>query len=82
MVMDWALLFSTIFSIKTILVISCGILGGMLAGSLPGISGTMAVTLLLPFTFGMEPSLGIMLLMAIYAAAEAPRRCGFPRSAP
>lgn len=66
---DWGLLLSTLFSIKSLLVISGGILGGMLAGALPGISGTMAVTLLLPFTFAMEPSLGIMLLMAIYAAA-------------
>ncbi len=67
--MDWGLLFHNLFSVGNLLVLSGGVLGGMIAGALPGISGTMAVTLLLPFTFSMEPSSGIMLLMSIYAGA-------------
>ena len=69
MLVDWGLLFHNLFSVGNLLVLSGGVLGGMIAGALPGISGTMAVTLLLPFTFSMEPSSGIMLLMSIYAGA-------------
>ena len=48
---------------------SSGILIGMIGGALPGVSSTMCVTLLLPFTFAMEPAVGILLLMAIYTSA-------------
>lgn len=59
----------TIFSFPNIFIICFGIIFGMVGGALPGISSTMCVTLLLPFTFAMEPSVGILLLMAIYTSA-------------
>lgn len=58
-----------IFMPQNLLIMSFGIIFGMIGGALPGISSTMAVTLLLPFTFSMEPGIGILLLMAIYTSA-------------
>ena len=58
-----------IFSITNLAIMSGGIIFGMVAGALPGISSTMAVTLLLPFTFALPPASGLMLLMAIYTAS-------------
>lgn len=67
--MSILLILKTIFSIKNLLIMSMGILVGMIGGALPGISSTMCVTLLLPFTFVMEPQIGILMLMAIYTSA-------------
>ena len=44
-----------------------GVLVGMLIGALPGIGPPSGVALLLPLTFGMEPTSGIIMLAAIYA---------------
>ena len=43
-----------------------GTAAGMVIGALPGLSATLAVTLMLPFTFGMEPEAGILLLIGAY----------------
>jgi len=44
-----------------------GVLVGMLIGALPGIGPPSGVALLLPLTFGMEPTSGIIMLAAMYA---------------
>jgi putative tricarboxylic transport membrane protein len=41
---------------------------GVLVGALPGLSSTMAVALLLPFTIGLEPVLAISMMAALYCA--------------
>ena len=38
-------------------IISIGVVVGILGGAMPGISPSMAVALLLPFTFGMTPTM-------------------------
>jgi len=53
-----------------LLVILAGVCVGILGGAMPGISPSMAVALLLPFTFGMSPSMGLVMLCAIYLAAN------------
>ena len=42
---------------------SCGALGGVLLGAIPGMTATMGVALLIPFSFGMDliPSVGLLL---------------------
>ena len=67
--MDWGALISLLFSIKTLLIVTVGVLWGMIAGALPGISSTMAVSLMLPFTFSMGADISILLLATIYTAA-------------
>lgn len=49
-----------------ILALFAGMLGGVIVGALPGLTGAMAVTLALPFTFYMSPITSLMLLLGIY----------------
>lgn len=46
-----------------------GVTGGIAIGSLPGLTATMGVAVLLPFTFGMEPTRALILLVGIYIGA-------------
>ncbi|PKL24614.1 MAG: Tat pathway signal protein [Spirochaetae bacterium HGW-Spirochaetae-3] len=43
-----------------------GVLVGIIFGSIPGLSATMAVVLFLPMSFGMDPINGISLLVGLY----------------
>jgi putative tricarboxylic transport membrane protein len=47
-----------------------GVAWGILGGALPGISPSIAMALLLPFTYGMEPASAIVLLASVYVGAE------------
>lgn len=40
---------------SNLLVLVCGSIGGLFFGAMPGLSPTMAVALLVPFTFYMPP---------------------------
>ncbi|MFN2645278.1 MAG: tripartite tricarboxylate transporter permease [Burkholderiales bacterium] len=44
-----------------------GVMVGMLIGALPGVGPPSGVALLLPLTFGMDPTSGIIMLAALYA---------------
>lgn len=46
--------------------IALGTLGGLIIGSLPGLTATMGVALLIPLTFGMTPVMGLNMLIGIY----------------
>lgn len=52
----------------SILLILISVLLGVLVGALPGLSSTMAVALLLPFTLGLEPVVAIAMMAALYCA--------------
>jgi putative tricarboxylic transport membrane protein len=47
-----------------------GVAWGILGGALPGISPSISMALLLPFTYGMDPASAIVLLAATYVGAE------------
>jgi putative tricarboxylic transport membrane protein len=53
-----------------VLVAVAGVAWGMVGGALPGISPSIAMALLLPFTYGLEPGSAIVLLAAVYVGAE------------
>lgn len=46
-----------------------GVTLGTIIGALPGLSATMAVAILVPFTFSMAPASGLIALGAIYTGA-------------
>ncbi len=46
-----------------------GVAWGIVGGALPGISGSIAMALLLPLTFGMNPAVALMMLAGIYIGA-------------
>jgi putative tricarboxylic transport membrane protein len=47
-----------------------GVAWGILGGALPGISPSITMALLLPFTFAMEPVVALVLLTSTYVGAE------------
>lgn len=53
-------------TLENVLIMVAGIWGGVIIGAIPGMTGTMAVTLALPFTFYMSPVPSILLLVALY----------------
>ena len=50
-------------------VIAFGVACGLIIGSIPGLTSTMALALLVPVTFGMEFEVAIALLMGVYCGA-------------
>lgn len=52
-----------------VLAIFLGMVVGVIVGAIPGMTGTMGVSLALPFTFYMSPITGILLLVGIYKGA-------------
>ena len=53
-----------------VFVAMAGVGWGILGGALPGISPSIAMALLLPLTYGMDPGLAIVLLASTYVGAE------------
>ncbi|HLO12921.1 MAG TPA: tripartite tricarboxylate transporter permease [Pseudoneobacillus sp.] len=51
---------------QVILLSLIGVAVGIIVGALPGLTATMGVALLLPLTFGMEPTAGLLLLSGVY----------------
>lgn len=54
-----------------LMILVVGTIVGLLLGATPGLSPTMAVALLIPFTFQMDASSGLILLGVIYTATVA-----------
>lgn len=63
--------FGPVFTLTSMAILCGGTIGGLLLGATPGLSPTMAVALLIPFTFHMTPTHGLMLLGAAYTATVA-----------
>lgn len=59
--------FSVALTPFNLLMAACGVVIGILIGALPGIGPPSGVALLLPLTFGMDPTSGIIMLAALYA---------------
>ncbi|MFD1067032.1 tripartite tricarboxylate transporter permease [Oceanobacillus locisalsi] len=58
--------FSNFIDIGTVSILFLGCVIGISIGSLPGLTATMGVALILPITFGMDPLPGILLLIGVY----------------
>ena len=54
------------FSPAVLPVLIFGVVGGIVLGALPGLTATMGVAILLPFTFGMEPTAALVMLIGVY----------------
>lgn len=58
-----------IFNLQTLLVIVLAAIFGVFVGAIPGLSATMAVALLVPITFAMEPTTAIAAIITTAAMA-------------
>ena len=46
-----------------------GSIGGVIIGAIPGVGPAVAIAILLPATYSMEPIIGITVLLGIYGSA-------------
>jgi putative tricarboxylic transport membrane protein len=58
-----------IFAPQNILLMNIGLMAGIIVGALPGLNPAVGITLLLPFTFGLDSIPGILLLLGCYCGA-------------
>jgi putative tricarboxylic transport membrane protein len=56
---------------KYLLPLAIGTLIGVVGGALPGITNTMTVIMVLPFTFGLEPLQGLAAMIGVYIGGES-----------
>ena len=52
-------------------VVGVHMVGGIVGGALPGITNTMTVIMVLPFTFGLEPLQGLAAMIGVYVGGES-----------
>ena len=52
-----------------LLVTIVGTVLGIVFGALPGLSGTMGIAILLPITYGMQPTAALLLMVAIFCGS-------------
>ena len=57
---------ANVFNPTCLFLIWAGTMIGIIFGSIPGLSATMAVVLFLPMTFTLEPTMGLALLVGLY----------------
>ena len=57
---------SNLFTLQNLLILNLGLATGIIIGSLPGLTATMGVALLLPLTFGLGSVPGMLLLLGVY----------------
>ncbi|MCC5864057.1 MAG: tripartite tricarboxylate transporter permease [Wenzhouxiangella sp.] len=60
----------TVVALVPLLTIVAGIVLGILIGAMPGLSPSMGVALMVPFTYGMSPTLALILLVGIYIGSS------------
>ena len=58
------------FQVKYLVPLFIGTLIGVVGGALPGITITMTVIVVLPFTFGLEPLQGLACMIGVYVGGE------------
>src|SRR5687767_14127269 len=61
----------TIVQFKYLLPLFFGTLVGVIGGALPGVTITMTVIVVLPFTFGLDPLQGLAAMTGVYVGGSA-----------
>ncbi|MEW4327789.1 tripartite tricarboxylate transporter permease [Rossellomorea marisflavi] len=64
--MEFSNILQEIFFSPTLVYIIIGTVLGVIFGAIPGLTATLAVVILLPLTYGMDPLAGIATLLAAY----------------
>jgi putative tricarboxylic transport membrane protein len=68
--MDWNLLLAGFGKVMlnpvNLLFVFIGVTSGIIVGALPGLTATMGVALLIPFTFGLDPVQGLVMLVGLF----------------
>lgn len=60
---------ANIFALDNLVWLTAAVAGGILVGALPGLTGTMAIALMVPFTYSLTPESALIILGGIYVGA-------------
>jgi len=60
-----------ILQVKYLLPLFLGTLAGIVGGALPGVTITMTIIVVLPFTFGLDPLQGLTAMTGVYVGGSA-----------
>jgi putative tricarboxylic transport membrane protein len=58
--------FLNVLSPYTLMYLVLGVFIGIVAGILPGINGAIGISLILPFTFGMDPAVALIMMLGLW----------------
>jgi putative tricarboxylic transport membrane protein len=61
----------TVLQWKYLLPLFLGTLAGIVGGAVPGVTITMTIIVLLPFTYGLEPLAGLVAMTGVYVGGSA-----------
>lgn len=67
---DLALGFQALLSPLSIIYIAIGVLVGIIFGAIPGLTGTIGISLFLPLTYKMSPVQALLFLTALFCGGE------------
>jgi len=62
----WLGALQNVFNPTGLFLIAVGVMMGVTLGATPGLNSTMGTALLIPFTFAMQPTNGLVMLSAVY----------------
>lgn len=62
--------FALVLTAKVLVALVCGVLIGYFVGAMPGLTSSIGMALLIPFTFGLDPIAAIVMLVSIYMASD------------
>src|SRR3970040_617687 len=60
-----------ILHLKFLIPLALGTWAGMIGGAIPGVTITMTIILVLPFTFGLDPLQGLATMTGVYVGGCA-----------
>lgn len=66
---DLALGFQAVMQPHSFLALAGGVMLGLIVGVIPGLNDSIAISILIPITFVMEPLIGLIMLVGIYVAS-------------
>ena len=58
-----------VLGLTNLLAVVFGVIAGIVVGAMPGLSATMAISVLVPFTFGLDPLVALGMMAGIYCGA-------------
>ena len=61
--------FELLVRVDVVIALLVGSIGGVIIGAIPGVGAAIAIAILLPATFAMEPLVGLTLLLGVYGSA-------------
>ncbi|MEO8718731.1 MAG: tripartite tricarboxylate transporter permease, partial [Burkholderiales bacterium] len=61
----------SLIQVKYLVPLALGTLAGIVGGALPGVTITMTVIVVLPFTYGLDPLQGLSAMTGVYVGGSA-----------